>query len=154
MTGYVPVAIYLVLIIGFGVVSLAAARLLRPSRPLAVKSDTYECGAEPVGEGVRLRVRTPTEGRQAFELSAELAAEFPAHLGLVSRLPMQFQPTCACDQPQLQQVLGDTDLVAVVCPQCGLVWAAQPVPDEQLQVLALDEAARDQFWQEIGRAHV
>ena len=50
MAGYLDVLVYLVLIIGFGVVSLAAARLLRPSRPLAAKSDSYECGAEPIGD--------------------------------------------------------------------------------------------------------
>jgi hypothetical protein len=106
-------------------------------------------GAEPVDGGIQLRVRTPAEGRQDFVLGAELAAQFPAHLGLVARLPMQFQPTCACDQPQLQQILGDADLVAVVCAQCGLVWAAQPLPDQQLQVLPLDAAARDQVWQAL-----
>jgi hypothetical protein len=106
-------------------------------------------GAEASEGGVKLRVLTPTEGRQDFVLGAELAAQFPAHLGLMSRLPMQFQPTCACDQPQLQQILGEPDLVAVVCGQCGLVWAAQPLPDQQLQVLPLDEAARDQVWQTL-----
>jgi NADH-quinone oxidoreductase subunit A len=50
MSGYLGVVVYLVLIVGFGVVSLAAARLLRPSRPFASKSDTYECGAVPIGE--------------------------------------------------------------------------------------------------------
>ena len=50
MTGYLPVAIFLALIVGFGVVSLLVARFLRPSRPYAVKSQIYECGAEPIGE--------------------------------------------------------------------------------------------------------
>jgi len=50
MSGYLGVTVYLVLVTGFGVVSLMAARLLRPSRPFASKSDTYECGAEPIGE--------------------------------------------------------------------------------------------------------
>src|SRR5687767_1362273 len=49
VSGYVPVAIFAVLIVGFGVVSLAAAQLLRPSRPDAVKLANYECGAEPIG---------------------------------------------------------------------------------------------------------
>jgi len=44
-----PVAIFALLIVGFGVVSLALARLLRPSRPDAVKLMNYECGAEPIG---------------------------------------------------------------------------------------------------------
>jgi NADH-quinone oxidoreductase subunit A len=50
MSGYLGVLVYLVLIIGFAVVTLAAARLLRPARPYAAKYDTYECGSEPVGE--------------------------------------------------------------------------------------------------------
>lgn len=49
MTGYLSVVIFLVLIAGFAVVSLATARLLRPSRPFRSKADNYECGAEPVG---------------------------------------------------------------------------------------------------------
>jgi NADH-quinone oxidoreductase subunit A len=50
MTGYVAVAIYLGFIIAFAVVSLAAARLLRPSRPTTAKLQSYECGAEPIGD--------------------------------------------------------------------------------------------------------
>ena len=49
MSGYLPVLIFAALIIGFGVVSLAVARLLRPSRPGVVKLMNYECGAEPIG---------------------------------------------------------------------------------------------------------
>ncbi len=50
MTGYAPVAIYLGFIIAFAVVSLAAARVLSPRRPFAAKTQSYECGAEPIGE--------------------------------------------------------------------------------------------------------
>jgi NADH-quinone oxidoreductase subunit A len=49
VSAYVPVLIFAALILGFGVVSLAAAWLLRPARPDAVKLDNYECGAEPIG---------------------------------------------------------------------------------------------------------
>lgn len=49
MSAYVPVAIFAALIVGFAIVSLAAARLLRPSRPDPVKLANYECGAEPIG---------------------------------------------------------------------------------------------------------
>ena len=49
MSGYLPVAIFALLIVGFGVVSLAAAWALRPSRPGEVKLMNYECGAEPIG---------------------------------------------------------------------------------------------------------
>ena len=50
MTGYLPVVIYLGVIVAFAVVSLAAARLLSPSRPFAAKLTSYECGAEPFGD--------------------------------------------------------------------------------------------------------
>ena len=50
MTGYLPVAIFLALIVAFGVVSLLAARFVRPRRPYAMKSEIYECGAETFGE--------------------------------------------------------------------------------------------------------
>jgi NADH-quinone oxidoreductase subunit A len=51
LTGYLPVVIYLVIIVGFAAISLATARLLRPSRPLSShsKEQNYECGAEPIG---------------------------------------------------------------------------------------------------------
>lgn len=50
MTGYLPVVIYLGVIVAFAVVSLIAARVLSPSRPFAAKLESYECGAEPIGE--------------------------------------------------------------------------------------------------------
>jgi len=50
LTGYLPVVIYLGFIVAFAVVSLAAARLLSPSRPTAAKLESYECGAQPVGD--------------------------------------------------------------------------------------------------------
>ena len=50
MTGYLPVVIYLGVIVAFAVVSLIAARVLSPGRPFAAKLASYECGAEPIGE--------------------------------------------------------------------------------------------------------
>ena len=50
VTGYLPVVIYLGLIVAFAVVSLGMAAVLRPSRPYASKLENYECGAEPIGE--------------------------------------------------------------------------------------------------------
>ena len=49
MSDYVAVSIFAAFIVAFAVVSLGAARLLRPSRPDPVKLDNYECGAEPIG---------------------------------------------------------------------------------------------------------
>jgi NADH-quinone oxidoreductase subunit A len=50
LSGYLPVVIYLVLIVAFAVVSLGMAAILRPARPYAAKLENYECGAEPIGE--------------------------------------------------------------------------------------------------------
>ena len=49
MSGYLGVAMFTGLIVAFGVVSLAVARLLRPSRPGPAKLANYECGTEPIG---------------------------------------------------------------------------------------------------------
>ncbi len=50
MAGYLPVVIYLALIVAFALVSLGAAFVLRPARPYFSKLENYECGAEPIGE--------------------------------------------------------------------------------------------------------
>jgi NADH-quinone oxidoreductase subunit A len=50
VTGYLPVIIYFGFIIAFAVVSLAMARVLSPHRPFPAKMESYECGAEPIGE--------------------------------------------------------------------------------------------------------
>jgi NADH-quinone oxidoreductase subunit A len=50
VTSYLAIVIYLGFIIAFAVVSLAAARLLRPQRPTTAKLMSYECGAEPIGD--------------------------------------------------------------------------------------------------------
>jgi NADH-quinone oxidoreductase subunit A len=46
---YLPVLVFLAMIVVFGGVSLAAAALVRPSRPTLAKLQSYECGPEPVG---------------------------------------------------------------------------------------------------------
>jgi NADH-quinone oxidoreductase subunit A len=50
LSGYLPVIIYLGLIVAFAVVSLGMAMVLRPTRPYPSKVENYECGAEPIGE--------------------------------------------------------------------------------------------------------
>ena len=50
MTDYLPVVIYLGVIVAFAVVSLGAARVLSPQRPFAAKLESYECGAQPIGD--------------------------------------------------------------------------------------------------------
>ena len=49
MSEYLPVIVYLGVIIAFAVISLGAAAVLSPRRPFEAKSRTYECGAEPIG---------------------------------------------------------------------------------------------------------
>jgi NADH-quinone oxidoreductase subunit A len=49
MNDYGAVAIYLGFILGFAIVSLGMAAILRPSRPTLQKLESYECGAEPIG---------------------------------------------------------------------------------------------------------
>jgi len=50
LTGYLPVVIFLALILAFAAVSLVGAWFLRPTRSYASKSENYECGAQPIGE--------------------------------------------------------------------------------------------------------
>lgn len=49
VTEYIPVLVFLVMVVAFGGVSLAVAALIRPSRPDPVKLQNYECGPEPIG---------------------------------------------------------------------------------------------------------
>ena len=49
MGDFTGVLVFAIFILGFGVVSLAVAWVLRPARPDAVKLANYECGAEPIG---------------------------------------------------------------------------------------------------------
>ena len=49
MNGYLSVVVYLGFILAFAIVSLGAAWILSPHRPLPSKLNTYECGAEPIG---------------------------------------------------------------------------------------------------------
>lgn len=50
MSDYLAVVIYLGVIVAFALVSLGVARLLGPNRPFAAKEQSYECGAEPIGD--------------------------------------------------------------------------------------------------------
>jgi NADH:ubiquinone oxidoreductase subunit 3 (subunit A) len=44
MIEYLPVLVFLAMILGFAVVSLGVAALIRPARPSLVKLENYECG--------------------------------------------------------------------------------------------------------------
>lgn len=57
VTVYGYIALFLAAATGFGIVPLVLAFLIRPKRPSAVKSSTYECGLETVGPSwVQFRV--------------------------------------------------------------------------------------------------
>ena len=49
MSEYLSIAVFTGLIVAFALVSLAAARFLRPARPDPAKLANYECGSEPIG---------------------------------------------------------------------------------------------------------
>ena len=49
MAEYLPVLVFLVMIVAFAALSLAAAALVRPARPSIAKLQNYECGPEPIG---------------------------------------------------------------------------------------------------------
>lgn len=107
-------------------------------------------GAQKTADGSALFDTVGPDGvRKKFPLDPGQAARIGPNLQRVDRLPWQFRPTCACETPQLQQVLGDPDCVTVVCPQCQLVFAAQPIDQQQLQVFPLDEDQRAQVWQAL-----
>lgn len=49
MGNYSIIGVFLVMAVGFVLVTFFIARLLRPSRPGKVKLQTYECGEAPMG---------------------------------------------------------------------------------------------------------
>jgi NADH-quinone oxidoreductase subunit A len=49
--GYAVLGLVLAVGVAFVLTALVGNALLRPSRPSAAKSSTYECGIDPVGEG-------------------------------------------------------------------------------------------------------
>jgi NADH-quinone oxidoreductase subunit A len=58
LTPYVFIGIFVVIAIAFPIIALALAFLIRPKKPNPVKSSTYECGLETIGETwVQFRVQ-------------------------------------------------------------------------------------------------
>ncbi|MBD3217713.1 MAG: NADH-quinone oxidoreductase subunit A [candidate division Zixibacteria bacterium] len=55
---YLTVAVFLFGTVGFVLVTLFVAKLLRPSRPSQIKLQNYECGESPVGSSwVQFNIR-------------------------------------------------------------------------------------------------
>ena len=59
LSDYLPIVVLAALALVFATASLAASRLLRPSRPTPAKLSPYECGIEPerVPKGERFSVK-------------------------------------------------------------------------------------------------
>ena len=58
LTDYTFIGIFLVIAIAFPIIALALAFFIRPKKPNPVKSSTYECGLETIGETwVQFRVQ-------------------------------------------------------------------------------------------------
>jgi NADH-quinone oxidoreductase subunit A len=58
LSDYTFIGIFVVVAIAFPIIALALAFLIRPQKPDAVKSSTYECGLETIGETwVQFRVQ-------------------------------------------------------------------------------------------------
>ena len=47
---YLPIFIFLALVIAFPIVTILAAKLIRPSSPFAVKLEAYECGIKAASD--------------------------------------------------------------------------------------------------------
>jgi NADH-quinone oxidoreductase subunit A len=50
LENYLPILIFVILGILFGIVPLVAGKLLRPQAPYKAKNDPYECGFAPFGD--------------------------------------------------------------------------------------------------------
>jgi NADH-quinone oxidoreductase subunit A len=58
LTPYVFIGIFAIIAIAFPIIALALAFVIRPKKPTRVKSSTYECGLETIGETwVQFRVQ-------------------------------------------------------------------------------------------------
>lgn len=49
LINYLPIAIYLLVAVGFGAIVVLLSALLGPKVPEKVKLEAYECGMEPIG---------------------------------------------------------------------------------------------------------
>ena len=48
--GYLPILIFLAIAIAFPVITIVAAKLVRPSSPMATKLEAYECGIKAASD--------------------------------------------------------------------------------------------------------
>ena len=116
--GYVPIFLFLVIAIAFPIVTLMAAKLIRPSSPTKLKLEAYECGIEAVGNSRgRYAVRFYIISILFVIFDVETVLPFPwavqyRQLGLVWRCRNSFVALHA--QPRLR--LADTTVrIGVDC---------------------------------------
>jgi len=50
LNGYIPIFIFLIIAIAFPVVTIIAAKLIRPSSPTLTKLEAYECGIKAASD--------------------------------------------------------------------------------------------------------
>jgi NADH-quinone oxidoreductase subunit A len=50
LSGYIPISIFLAIAIAFPVVTILAAKLIRPSSPSLTKLEAYECGIKAASD--------------------------------------------------------------------------------------------------------
>jgi len=50
LSGYIPIFIFLAIAIAFPVVTILAAKLIRPSSPSLTKLEAYECGIKAASD--------------------------------------------------------------------------------------------------------
>ncbi len=49
LLNYLPIAVYLLVVVGFGVIVVVLSTILGPRVSTDIKLQTYECGMEPIG---------------------------------------------------------------------------------------------------------
>ena len=64
-------------------------------------------------------------------------------------LPWDHRPRCACEEPELSQVLGTPDLVVLACARCRGLLCGEPAGDAGLRLLTLDAEAEALVWRAI-----
>lgn len=111
---FLTVGIFLIVGIGFVVVTLLASMIFRPHRPSDTKQSTYECGEEPFGPAwLQFRVGYYIYALIFLIFDVEAVFIFPWAAGL---LGFSKSPALA--------VLGFVDmLIFVSVLAVGLVWA-------------------------------
>ena len=111
---FLTVGIFLIIGIGFVVVTLLASMIFRPHRPSDEKRTTYECGEDPIGPAwLQFRVGYYIYALIFLIFDVEAVFVFPWAAGLLG-----------FSKNRALAVLGFVDMVIFVAVLAvGLVWA-------------------------------